>query len=252
MDIRTEELISILKKDQGLFGKELYKNLMVIEGKESKFDEEDLKRLYLTYVLIYGNKCNSLEELNKNTDLLLQSSKIDKGLENFKTAYNKEEWLQIEQNSQDYYPYKLYASIDNSDLCFVAIQIIEECLKRNRHDFSFKINLKESVNRRDNMVLYCTEENLHFYYNILRLASNKAKFNEPHLLSHNLGENIYGGYDFENGKISYSDKIRDDFYEQLCNSVTPENIANNFYLNLSMNQKMNEIIENGTLTQKKR
>lgn len=250
MDIRTEELISILKKDQGLFGKELYKNLMVIEGKESKFDEEDLKRLYLAYVLIYGNKCNSLDELTKNTDLLLQSPKMNRGLEKFKTACNKEEWLQIEQNSQDYYPYKLYASIDNSDLCFVALQIIEECLKRNRHDFSFKINLKESVNRRDNMVLYCTEENLQFYYNILRLVSYKVTFNKPHLLSHDLGGNIYGGYDFENGKISYSEKICDDFYKQLCNSVTPESIANNFYFNLSANQKMCGIIENGTLTQK--
>lgn len=145
----------------------------------------------------------------------------------------------------------MYASIDNSDLCFIAVQIIKECLKRNRQDFSFKVNLKESVNRRDNLVIYCTEENLQFYYNILRLVSYKATFNGPHLLSHDLGNNIYGGYDFENGKISYSEKISDEFYEQLCNFEAPENIANNFYFNLGKNQTMNEIIANGVLTHKR-
>lgn len=91
MDIRTEELISILKKDQGLFGKELYRSLMIIDGKESKFVEEDLKRLYLAFTLIFGKSCNSLDELNKNTDLLIQSPKINDALERFKKVYEKEE-----------------------------------------------------------------------------------------------------------------------------------------------------------------
>lgn len=68
---------------------------------------------------------------------------------------------------------------------------------------------------------------------------------KPYLLLY-----IYGGNDFENGTVSYSEKICDEFYEQLCNSVSPENIAINFYSNL-YNDDMINIIENGTLKQNK-
>lgn len=64
---------------------------MVIDGKESKFVEEDLKRLYLAFPLIFGKRCNSLDELNKDTDLLIQSPKINDALERFKKVYEKEE-----------------------------------------------------------------------------------------------------------------------------------------------------------------
>lgn len=250
MDERINELIEILKKDSGLFGNMLYKNLMCVENVRSNFNEEDLKRLYIAFVLISNKKGIGLEEFGKSTELLMKSPKLDGAIVNFKNAYEKEEWLQIEQQSQEVYPYKLYMSIDNSDLCYVATKIIQECLKRNRYDFSFKVNLKESVNRRDNLVIYCTKENLQFFYNILKLSSHKAKVNGPHLLGYNLGNNIYGGNDFENGTVSYSEKICDEFYEQLCNSVSPENIAINFYSNL-YNDDMINIIENGTLKQNK-
>lgn len=250
MDERINELIEILKKDSGIFGNMLYKNLMCIENVRSNFNEEALKRLYIAFALIRNKKVNGLEEFRKNTELLMKSPKLDRAIEDFKKAYETEEWLQIEQESQEVYPYKLYMSIDNSDLCFVATKIIQECLKRNRHDFSFKVNLKESVNRRDNLVIYCTEENLQFYYNILKLSTHKAKVNGPHLLGYKLGKNIYGGNDFDDGTVSYSEKICDEFYDQLCNSVSPEDIAVSFYSNL-YNNDMISIIENGTLNQNK-
>lgn len=250
MDERIKELIEKLKKDPGLFGSNIYKNILCIENIKSNFNEEDLKRLYIAYALISSKKGINLEDFNKSIETLMKSPKLDNAVVNFKNIYEKEEWLQIEQQSQENYPYKLYMSIDNSDLCYVAIKFMQECLKRNRYDFSFKISLKESVNRRDNLVIYCTEENLQFYYNILKLSSYKARVNGPHLLGYNLGNNIYGGNDFENGTVSYSDKICDEFYRQLCNSVSPENIAINFYSNL-YNDDMIKIIENGTLKQNK-
>ena len=250
MDERINELIEILKKDSGLFGNKLYKNLMCIENVKSNFNEEDLKKLYIAFALIRNKKVNGLEEFRKNTELLMKSSKLDGAIVNFKKVYDTEEWLQIEQENQEAYPYKLYMSIDNSDLCYVATKIIEECLKRNRHDFSFKVNLKESVNRRDNLVIYCTEENLQFYYNILKLSTHKVKVNGPHLLGYKLGNDIYGGNDFDDGTVSYSEKICDEFYNQLCNSVSPEYIAVSFYSNL-YNNDMISIIENETLSRNK-
>ncbi len=250
MDERIYELVEILKNESGFSEAMLYKNLVCIENVKSSFDENDFKILYAAFVLIHNKMGISLEEFNKSIESLMESPKLDRAVLNFKNAIEKEEWLQIEQQSQEAYPYKLYMSIDNSGLCYVATKFIRECLKRNRYDFSFKVNLRESVNRRDNLVVFCTEENLQFYYNILKLSSHKVKVNAPHLLGYNLGKNIYGGHDFENGTVSYSEKICDEFYERLCNSDYPEDIAIDFYENL-YSDEMIEIIENGSLKQSK-
>ena len=131
------------------------------------------------------------------------------------------------KNSEQVQSIKLYLSVDNSSLHHFANLFLISCLEYGYTDFDFKINKNESINRSDNVVIYCNDKNFGQYVKLLQeIIQNNPNiiFNKPHLLGIPCDEHIYCGMDFNNGKVSYTDQICKTIFDALNNGKNPEEI----------------------------
>lgn len=98
---------------------------------------------------------------------------------------------------------KMYISVDNKDLYGFATLLLDKSLDYGLEDFEFKVNNDEGTTRRDNVVIYFTEENMGKYISLVNqiIAENpNIQLNEQHPLGYSIGKNISVGKDYKNGE----------------------------------------------------
>ena len=108
---------------------------------------------------------------------------------------------------------KLYISIDNKDLYQFACLLISKSLKAGIKNFEFKLNNNPTINRRDNVVIYFTTENLNQYLMVINqiLKDNpNIQINDEHLLGYTLKSGISLAKDYADGS---------SFTEKVCNTI---------------------------------
>lgn len=229
------ELINKLKNFNGFTSDLLYDDLIILE-KKSNFDEVELKKFLIAYSSI-ANKIISKQQImeywkkvdqihhDKTIKLYNSLNKINSywiGVSLPKTNVN----IQNQDETPDYI--KIYLSIDNGSLHLFANQFLLSCLEYQYNDLDFKINKDENINRRDNVVIYCTDKNFGQYVKLVQevIQNNpKISFNQPHLLGIPYDEHIYCGIDFHNDKTSYTGKLCKGIFEALQKGKSPEEIA---------------------------
>ena len=229
------ELINKLTNFNGFSSDLLYDDLILLE-KTSSFDEVEFTKFLIAYSLIV-NGIVSPQQITEYWSKLdrVDSSKINR-LYNSLNGVSPY-WIGISlpkensdiQNPSEQTEYiKIYLSVDNNSLHQFANQFLLSCLKYGYSDFDFKINKNANINRRDNVVVYCTVKNFGQYVNLVQevIENNPTiVFNQPHLLGIPYDEHIYCGIDFDNGKTSYTDKLCENMFKALQNGKTPEEIA---------------------------
>ena len=105
---------------------------------------------------------------------------------------------------------KMYISVDNKDLYRFATLLLDKSLYYGLEDFEFKVNNDEGTTRRDNVVIYFTEENMGKYISLVNqiIAENpNIQLNEQNPLGYSIGKNICVGKDYKNGSESYTSKV---------------------------------------------
>lgn len=231
----NEELLEIIQNFQGFNSNMLYNKMIVLKN-ESNFNEKELKKFLITYCLIFGENdinpqqiryyCNLAEKLE-----LSQVKKLNNSLDLISKG-----WIQImlpqnndnKNNGDQGENIKIYLSIDNNSLhCFANLFLIL-CLEYGYTDLKFKINKDESLNRRDNVVVYCNEKNFSQYVKLIQdiiLNNPEIKFNSPHLLGIPYDKYIYCGIDSDDGKTSYTEEICNAIYNGLINRKKTEEIV---------------------------
>ncbi len=226
-----QELLNILKNIKNLNIDELYDDLTIIKDQKSEFDESEYDKFIMSFALLNRNRTDiSASELTTLCDNLRKanSSKLAKFKSTF-TNYFKH-WIQItslKANDKES-NIKIYLSVDNSNLHLFANKFILACLNSNLEDFCFKVNNNSSVNRRDNIVVYCNQKNFGSYIRLIQnvITDNpNIKFNSPHLLGIPYNDKISCGFDYENGQISYTENCCQNIYEALKMNYPPEKIA---------------------------
>lgn len=108
---------------------------------------------------------------------------------------------------------KLYLSVDNKDLYQFACLLTTKSLKEKILDFEFKINNDFSINRRDNVVIYFTKENLNKYLSVIDqiIEENPSiQINAGHMLGHTLSNGVVIAKDYKDGS---------SFTEKVCNAI---------------------------------
>ena len=104
---------------------------------------------------------------------------------------------------------KLYVSIDNKDLYQFACLMLTNCLKNGIRDFEFKVNNDESINRRDNVVIYFTKENLNKYLEVIekiKVDYPEITINQSHMLGEELSNGVVIAKDYADGN-SFTEKV---------------------------------------------
>ena len=228
----NNELETILKNFKGFTPDELYDDLIIIPNKNSQFNEEEFKKFIISFSLLNGTNTNiNAENLEDYWEKLsrVNPDKLEKMKNNLEKYFKH--WIQIESNvaKKNTRNIKLYLSIDNSSLYSFANKFLLASLNQDLKDFSFKVNNNQSINRRDNVVIYCNEENIGTYIKIVQEVIKENPnfiFNSPHLLGIPYDNNIFCGVDYENGNISYTDRLCETIFEALKEGYSPEKIAN--------------------------
>ena len=108
---------------------------------------------------------------------------------------------------------KLYISIDNKDLYQFACLLMTKSLKAGINNFEFKVNNEQSINRRDNVVIYFTKENLNQYLEVIDLIFKEnpsIHINDGHLCGYTLRNGVSLAKDYEDGS---------SFTEKICNTI---------------------------------
>ena len=224
------ELESILKNFKGFTKDMLYDDLIIIPNKNSQFNKEEFKKFIISFSLINSNNINATNlKTYWNKLSRVSPDKLEKMKDNL-TKYFKN-WIQIEtpDSKNELRNIKLYLSIDNSCLHLFANKFLLASLNQDLKDISFKVNNNQDINRRDNVVIYCNSENIGFYLKIVQEVIKENPnliFNSPHLLGIPYDNNIYFGVDYENGKVSYTDRLCQNIFEALKEGFSPEKIAN--------------------------
>ena len=227
----SNELERILRNFKGLTPDMLYDDLIIIHNKNSSFNEEELKKFIISFSILNTNK-NDINPLELETYWEKLSKINPDKFKQMKADLEKyfKHWIQIEPQTSknEEKNIKLYLSVDNSCLHLFANKLLLAFLRQDLKDFSFKINNDQSINRRDNVVVYCNEENIGVYIKIIQEIIKENPnliFNSPHLLGIPYDNNIYCGFDYENGKVSYTDKLCQNVFEALKEGFSTENIA---------------------------
>ncbi len=228
----NNELEVILKNFKGFTPDELYDDLTIIPNKNSQFNEEEFKRFIISFSLLNGTNTDISFENLKDYWEKLSRVNLDK-LEKMKNNLEKyfTHWIPIATNTAKEIErnIKIYLSVDNSSLHLFVNKFLLKCLSQDLKDYSFKVNNNQFINRRDNIVIHCNVENVGIY---LRLVQEVIKenpniiFNSPHLLGIPYDNNIFCGVDYENGSISYTDRLCEKIFESLKEGYSPEKIAN--------------------------
>ena len=231
----NHELVNILKNFSGFNSEMLYDDLVILQD-TTNFNELELTKFLVAYSLLTKKVLSSAQIIEYWSKLnRVDSDKITK-FNNSLDSINPD-WIGVtipnsnsenETSNNENKFIKIYLSIDNSTLHLFANQFLLCCLDRGYNDFDFKINKNPNVNRRDNVVIYCNEENFGKYLSLIQevIQNNlKIKFNNPHLLGIPYDEYIRCGIDFGNGKTSYTDKICENMFKGLKNGKTPEELT---------------------------
>ena len=231
----NKELVSILKNFNGFNSEMLYDDLIVIK-KATNFNNLELTKFLVAYSLLSKSIISSEQ-------IIEYWSKLDRVDPNKITKLNNSldninpDWVGVivpnsnsekESSNSKTKSLKIYLSIDNNSLHLFANKFLLSCLDRDYTDFDFKINKNPNINRRDNVVIYCNEENFGKYVSLIQeIVQNnlEIKFNQPHLLGIPYDEHIRCGIDFDDGKTSYADKICESIFNGLQNGKTPEEIV---------------------------
>lgn len=228
----NDELLQIIKKFNGFHSSMLYDEIINL-NKTSNFDKNEFNKFFVLYTLIVGNKLTDLEQLN---NFLGKMGAIkDETVENINNDLDKvnKSWIGIshpkkEEIETEQDEIKIYLSVDNNSLHLFANNFLLTCLEHGCSDFDFKINKDESINRRDNVVIYCNGKNFGQYVKIVQeviAKNNQIEFNNPHLLGIPCDEHIYCGIDFDDGKRSYTDEWCRTILEALNKGKTAEEIV---------------------------
>lgn len=240
--LKLKEIISNI--DGNYDYNELYYKLIVLQNIKSDFNLEDFNELVYRGMYLYHLE-HGIEKLRKNGSipklfdmvnsygefrLLLNKYKDipfkNAVLSNIENAFQElyrlamvkiicddGDWIII--NSSTIYNReiniegKLYLSIDNSSLFKFTYLLLEECVKEGLNDFEFKTNGNDAINRRDNVVIYFTKENLNKYLSIIHKILNEhpeIKQNDSHLLGIELDNGIVMAKDFGTD-TSFTEKI---------------------------------------------
>lgn len=216
--MRSRELLKVLENFQGFTPDMLYHDLVVLDGVESDFDQEQLRQFIAAY--IFAERGELTQDSHKRA--ITNSDKIKDKLDAFIKKLEKAspDWLGISAPSAktEGNILKLYLSVDNSDLHYFANRLISTSLSKGYDDFDFKINNNSNMNRRDNVVIYCTEENIGRYIHTVSEILEQSpdiKLNSPHLLGISYDEKITCGVDHDNGNTSHTDKLCQGIFESL-------------------------------------
>ena len=225
------ELTNILKSFQGYNPDMLYNDLIIIPDKNSNFDKEEFNKFIISFSLLNTEKENLTDYKLKEFWEKMGRVNPEKFCKMQHTLQDKfTDWIQISSdtiNPSDN-QIKLYLSVDNSSLHLFTNKFLLACLENGFQDYDFKINSNPSINRRDNVVIYCNTKNLGKYISILDniISFNQdIVFNSPHLLGIPYNDKIYVGVDFENGKVSYTDKMCSNIFEALEKGYKPDRVA---------------------------
>lgn len=230
----NEELLEIIKKFNGFHPDMLYDEIINL-NKISNFNNKEFVKFFVIYSLIKGSGITDLQQIRAYWEKAekMERSKVEK-INNSLNGISKH-WIEMnmQQNasnsdvSEQVEEIKIYLSIDNNSLHKFANLFIISCLEYGYTDFDFKINKDESLNRRDNVVIYCNDKNFGQYVKLIQeiIRSNpNIIFNDPHLLGIPCDEHIYCGIDFDNGNVSYTDQLCKTIVEALNNGKKPEDI----------------------------
>lgn len=221
------ELKEILSKFWGLNSDMLYNQLILLD-KTSQFNHDESSKFALLFALFKLGQLN-LEELNKILEHgnLLNPEKVNKVKQTI--LYSYPDWIGFSgKEVSGNHMLKIYLSVDNSDLHKFINKFLQACLEREYDDYDFKINNKERINRRDNVVIYCNENNFGKYVSLIEqvLAANPdIKFNPSHLLGIKYNDQILCALEPDDGDISYTDQLCQWIFNALKRGLKVEDIV---------------------------
>ena len=138
---------------------------------------------------------------------------------------------------------KMYLSVDNRDLYKFANLLLDQCLDLGLEDYCFKVNADDSLTRRDNVVIYFTSDNFYKYISMINkiLADNpNILLNEQSALGYSINENIKIGFDFDDGAVSYTEKLCKMILNLLQEGKSSEVVAE--YVNKYMEKRVTEFL----------
>lgn len=224
-----DELKTILENFGGFTADMLYDDLIIIPDKDSDFNKSEYNKFIVAYSLLNTNGLTA-DLLRK---YIASIGKVgEEKLERMKNNLlsNFPDWVGMSSPNSDTSKnhIKFYLSVDNSSLHAFGVNFLQECLDKGLQDFDFKINNNGKVNRRDNVVIYCNEDNIGSYYDAIKDTMSKnpgIKLNAPHLLGIRCNDYIYCGTDYENGQVSYTDNVCKMIFKSLNNQSSPDEIA---------------------------
>ena len=256
--IRLIDAINSSKLDYN----DIYDKVNVIKKKKSNFNIESYNEIVYLQMYIYHLK-NGINTLSKNGNIpelipkriSYEQFKIE--LEKYKNIEYKNEviseiknlfqeiirlanfklldkgyWTKIYSSSTSYEEVKetgkLYVSIDNAYLYQFACLLFTNCLKNGIHNYEFKVNNDQEINRTDNLVIYFTEDNLNSYLSIineLKQTYPEFNFNYSHILGKELSDGVAIAKDYKDGS-SFTEKICSTILELRKKGYDAETIVN--------------------------
>lgn len=230
----NEELLEIVKNFNGFHPDMLYGEIIVLK-KKSNFNDKEFVKFLIAYILIMGNNITNPQYIR---DYWKKSEKMERSkVEKLNNSLNdiSPYWIGMnfphssDDNKSDEQVdnIKIYLSVDNNSLHYFANLFLISCLEYGYTDFDFKINKDESLNRRDNVVIYCNAKNFGQYIKLIQeIVQNNPDivFNKSHLLGIPYDENIYCGIDFDNGNVSYTVRMCNSIFDALNKGKKPEEI----------------------------
>lgn len=223
------ELLNILRGFNGYNTDMLYNDLIIIDKDNSDFTESEFNKFIIGWTLLHNGGLSYstyVKSLNKISNVDLNNfMKLRNGL-----RQQFPDWIGIEspETKNDNNVLKIYLSVDNKDLHLFANQFMLCCLENGYNDYDFKINNNQRVNRRDNVVIYCNENNFGSYVSLVQsiiMDNPNIEFNSPHLLGIPFDDKIYCGIDFDDGKTSYTDRVCESIFKSLKNGKMLEEIV---------------------------
>lgn len=223
--MRSKELFDILHNFNGFHPNMLYNDLIIIDGKDSEFTQEEQREFIVAYLLYQQNALTKKHYDRAISNIWKAIEKIDGLAEKLEGLSSS--WLDIRGTNAtpEDNKLKLYISVDNSDIHYFANKLISKSLEREYDDLDFKINNDRTINRRDNVVIYCNAKTFGKYIEVVEeiLQQNPdLKLNNPHLLSTQYSEHIFVGMDPSDNKTSHTELISNALYKGLSNGQKPE------------------------------
>lgn len=245
----------------------LYNKFTIIDKEQTKFDSYYLVELFYTVMYLFHKKYG-IEKLSVNgsipkLDISDESYEtFKKDLEKYKSIeYHNEVLQSIGQDVTNMFQWieflvwnnlfiiddpwlgiysseiynnnvesdgKIYISVDNKDLLQFAYHLLLQCLEEGLNDFEFKIDLNETVNRTDNLVIHFTYNNLNKYLEIIeKIKKEHPEFliNQSNILGEEISKGVVIGKDFVEGEKSFTSQICKDIINLKKRGISSEEIV---------------------------